>query len=148
MLNKILTVTGRPGLYKLVARGRQSIIVESVDDLKKRSTVQGDGKAVSLGNISIYTDDGELGLREVFKRISSKHDGKVLDITPSKMNDDGLRKLLAEYVSDFDRDRVHPSHIKKIFNWYNLLVANGFNNFEEEKSEDTEKSESATSEKE
>lgn len=148
MLNKILTVTGRPGLYKLVARGRQSIIVESVDDLKKRSTVQGDGKAVSLGNISIYTDDGELGLREVFMRISSKHDGKVLDITPSKMNDDGLRKLLAEYVPDFDRDRVHPSHIKKIFNWYNLLVANGFNNFEEEKSEDTEKSESATSEKE
>lgn len=146
MLNEILTVSGRPGLYKLVARGHNCIIVESVDSIKRRSPVQGNDKAVSLGNISIYTDDGEVSLREVFRKIEEKYGRKELEVKPSKMSDSELRTLFSTVIPEYDRDRVHASHIRKIVNWYNVLVVNGLNDFEEEKAEDTDNSESSTSE--
>ena len=114
MLKEILTISGRPGLFKLVARGNNCLIVESVDNAARRLPVQGTDKVVSLGDISIYTDHGEMSLREVFLGIQEKYGKQVLDVDVHKSSADELCGFLAGVVSDYDRDRVYPSHIKKL----------------------------------
>lgn len=135
MLKEILTISGKPGLYKLIARGTNCLIVESVDESKKRLPVQGTDKVVSLGDISIYTDNGEMRLNEVFQKIEDKNGKKTVDINAAKASNDELNKFLASVVKDYDRDRVYPSHIRKIIGWYNILVESGLNDFAEKKEE-------------
>ena len=135
MLKEILTISGKPGLYKLVARGNSCLIVESVDEKRKRMPVQGTDKVVSLGDISIYTDNGEMHLNEVFQKIEGKHGKSVIEMNVAKAQNDELNSFLADVVPDYDRDRVYPSHIRKIISWYNLLVACGLNDFAEKEQE-------------
>ncbi|MCQ2066673.1 MAG: DUF5606 domain-containing protein [Bacteroidaceae bacterium] len=131
MLREILTISGRPGLYKLVARGNNCLIVESLDGNGRRLPVQSTDKVVSLGDISIYTDDGEMRLREVFGKIEEKFGKNVLDVDFRKGSDADMNSFLADVIADYDRDRVHSSHIRKIVCWYNLLVTSGQNDFSE-----------------
>lgn len=131
MLKEILTISGKPGLYKLVARGNNCLIVESVDEKKKRLPVQGTDKVVSLGDISIYTDDGEMRLNEVFQKIEDKCGKSPVDMNAAKASNDELNSFFAGVVADYDRDRVYPNHIRKIISWYNQLVACGLNDFTE-----------------
>lgn len=138
MLREILTVSGRPGLSKLVARGNNCIIVETVDADHKRYPIQGTDKVVSLGDISIFTDDGEMRLREVFQKFDEKCGGKAVDIDIRKASNAELNSFLADVVPDYDRDRVYPSHIKKMIGWYNILVANELNDFSDEKEQQPE----------
>ncbi len=138
MLKEILTVSGRPGLYKLLARGNNCLICESVDETKKRIPVQATDKVVSLGDISIFTDEGELSLGEVFQKIEDKYGKEEVKINFRKAANDELNGFLAQAVPDYDRDRVYPSHIKKIICWYNILVKAGLNDFAEKQQENTE----------
>lgn len=138
MLKEILTVSGRPGLYKLLARGNNCLICESVDETKKRIPVQATDKVVSLGDISIFTDEGELSLGEVFQKIEDKYGKEEVKIEFRKAANDELNGFLAQAVPDYDRDRVYPSHIKKIICWYNILVKAGLNDFAEKQQENTE----------
>ena len=138
MLNEILTISGKPGLFKLLTSGRGAIIVENIDETRKRMPIQGTDKVVSLGDISIFTDDKEMPLREVFKAIETKLGKKEIEFNWKKASNAELLEFFAGIVPDFDRDRVYPSHIKKIAGWYDLLVKYGENDFSEPKQEEEE----------
>ncbi len=136
MLKSILSISGKPGLYKLVSRGRNTLIVESLID-KKRFPAYGSEKIISLGDIAIYTDTEEVPLKNVFVSIREREKGAALSMDIKKATPDELRAYLAEVLPTFDRDRVYISDIKKLLSWYNLLVENGLTDFEtkEEKGE-------------
>ena len=136
MLREILTVSGRPGLYKLLARGNNCLIVEAVDETKKRIPVQATDKVVSLGDISIYTDDGEMKLAEVFGKIDGKYQKQAVQLDIRRASNQDLNSFFADVIPNYDTERVYPSHIKKIIGWYNILVAAGLNEFSEEKTEE------------
>ena len=139
MLNEILTISGKPGLFKLLTSGRGALIVENIDETKKRMPIQGTDKVVSLGDISIFTEDKEMPLREVFKAIEDKLGKKVIEFNWKKASNAELIDFFAGIVPDFDRDRVYPSHIKKIAGWYDLLVKYNENDFSEPQQAQEEK---------
>lgn len=129
MLNEILTISGKQGLYKLLTSGRGALIVENIDETKKRLPVQGTDKVVSLGDISIFTEEREMPLREVFQAIEDKLGKKAVELDYRKASNGELIAFLEDIVPDFDHDRVYPSHIKKIISWYNMLIQAGENDF-------------------
>ncbi len=137
MLKKILSVSGKPGLYKLISQGKNMYVVESIVDKKRIPTYPRD-KVVSLGDIAIYTSSEEVPLSTVLTTIKEKENGAKLSISVNSQPDQ-LRKFFTEILPDFDRERVYPSDIKKIINWYNMLIDAGITDFkEEEKEENTE----------
>ena len=138
MLKKILSISGKPGLYKLVSQAKNMLIVESIIT-GKRTPAYAHDKVISLGDIAIFTEGGEVHLRDVLAKIKEKENGAVASID-LKSDPDTLRKYFAEILPDFDRDRVYPTDIKKLLSWYNLLVEKGLAEFSEEK-EETEKAE-------
>ena len=139
MLKNILSITGKPGLYKLVSQGNNMLIVESLVDGKRMPTYARD-KIVSLGEISMYTMGDDIALSEVLTKLGEKEGLKPATIDPKKADNDQLRDFFAEVLPEFDRDRVYPSDIRKLIQWYNILINNGLNEFvpEEEGEEGTE----------
>ena len=139
MLKNILAVTGKPGLFKLVSRGQNMLIVESLLDGKRMPTYARD-KSVSLADVSMFTTGDDLPLSEVLTRLGKKEDLKPASIEPKKADNDELRAYFASFVPDFDRDRVYPSDIRKLIQWYNVLVNAGITDFsvEEESEENAE----------
>ncbi|UUV21167.1 DUF5606 family protein [Paenimyroides aestuarii] len=119
-VEKVLAISGKPGLYELKIQTRSGFIAESLIDGKKL-TVGLRSNVSLLSEISIYTETSELKLFEVFARIAKKeNNGPALD---HKANNDELLAYFGEVVPDFDRDRVYVSDIKKVLNWYNILQA-------------------------
>lgn len=116
MLKGILAISGKPGLYKMVTNARNSIIVESLID-GKRMPAYATSKISSLEDISIFTDDGDVNLAEVFARIYEQE----LDVNPGKASANDLKSAFREALPEYDEDRVYVSDIKKVFSWYNLL---------------------------
>lgn len=135
MLKTILSISGKPGLYKLVSRGKNMLIVESIAD-KKRLPAYGNEKIISLGDIAMYTDGDDVPLQQVLSSMKTKEEGKAVSIELGKATAEELRAYLGEVLPNFDRDRVHVSDIKKLISWYNLLVNAGLTDFEEEASAD------------
>ena len=121
MLRDILSITGKPGLYKLVSRGNNMLIVESLLDGKRMPTYARD-KIVSLGEISMYTMGEDIALSEVLTKLGEKEGLKVAALDPKKADNDELRAFFGEVLPDFDRDRVYPSDIRKLIQWYNILI--------------------------
>lgn len=146
MIKKILSIAGRPGLYKLVSQGKNMLIVESLAN-GKRTPAYAHDKVVSLGDISIYTSENDVPLTEVFKTIKEKNNGKPVDV--KKMDDAEVRAYFAEILPEFDRDRVYTNDIRKVFAWYNDLIAAGVTEFknneiaEDQAAEETEKADEA-----
>ena len=128
MLRDILSITGKPGLYKLVSRGNNMLIVESLLDGKRVPTYARD-KIVSLGEISMYTMGEDVSLSEVLTKLGKKEGLKVAAIDTKKADNDQLRDFFGEVLPDFDRDRVHPSDIRKLIQWYNILINAGITDF-------------------
>lgn len=142
MLKTILSISGKPGLFKLISQGKNMLIVESLSD-KKRIPVYTRDRVVSLGDIAIYTYDDEIPLHQVLTSIKEKEDSKPLSFKASDLKPEELNTYLAEVLPDFDRDRVYAKDIKKLLNWYNLLINEGITDFnpkenEEEEGEDQE----------
>ncbi|MBE6285413.1 MAG: DUF5606 domain-containing protein [Bacteroidaceae bacterium] len=133
MFERILTISGKPGLYQLLSQGRNMFIVESVDATKKRMPVYNSDKVVMLDDIAIYTDTEEVPLREVFAKIYEKENA-VLSFDTKSATPEELVEYFESVMPDYDRERVYLTHIKKIYSWYNILVANGVVDFA--KSED------------
>ena len=131
MLKKILSISGKPGLYKLISQGKNMLIVQAIPG-GKRMPAYGNEKIVSLGDIAIYTNDEDVPLREVLASIKTKYEGKPVDIDPKSVTPSELRTFLEGVLPDFDRDRVHASDIRKLVQWYNLLVECGEDDFSEE----------------
>lgn len=123
MFERILTISGKPGLYQLLSQGRNMFIVESVDATKKRMPVYNSDKVVMLDDIAIYTDTEEVPLREVFAKIYEKENA-VLSFDTKSATPEELVEYFESVMPDYDRERVYLTHIKKIYSWYNILVAN------------------------
>lgn len=118
-LEKILAISGKPGLYELKIQTRSGFLAESLVDGKKLNV--GLHSNVSLlSEISVYTFDGELPLGQVFKSIAEKEDNK--ETISHKEDKEKLEAYFAEVVPNYDVDRVYASDIKKIINWYNMLI--------------------------
>lgn len=128
MFERILTISGKPGLYKLLSQGRNMFIVESIDTTKKRQPVYNSDKVVMLDDIAIYTDTEEIPLREVFAKIFEKENG-VLSFDIKMSTPEELVEYFETVMPDYDRERVYLTHIKKIYTWYNILVENGVQDF-------------------
>ena len=128
MLKTILSISGKPGLYKLISQGRNMSIVESLTD-KKRFPAYGNEKIISLGDIAMYTDAEEVALGEVLESVKKKENGNVTSLDYKKASAEELHAFMAEVLPNYDRDRVHDSDIKKLLQWYNILVKNGITDF-------------------
>lgn len=135
MLKTILAISGKPGLYKLVSQAKNMLIVETVDAARKRMPVYASDKVISLGDIAMYTDDDEVPLADVLESVKKKENGAVTAIDYKKASVEELNAFMAEVLPTYDRDRVHTSDIKKLIQWYNLLVSNGVTEFVEKAEE-------------
>ena len=131
MLKTILSIAGKPGLYKLVSSGKNIIVVESLAD-KRRMPAYGNDKIISLGDIAMYTDAEDVPLRDVLNAVKAKENGAPIAIDIKKATPDELTGYLQAELPNFDRDRVHLSDIRKLISWYNLLVKSGIDNFDDE----------------
>ncbi|GAB4378752.1 MAG: hypothetical protein Kow0075_08980 [Salibacteraceae bacterium] len=135
-LKQILSVSGKPGLYRLVGQMKNGIIVESIAD-GRRFPVYGSTKVSALEEISIYTSGEELPLNEVMKRLYERHSGKPVEL--AKDDKPAAKKEFEETVPEYDPERVYVSDMLKVLKWYNLLVA--FDAYDpnetEEEAEDT-----------
>lgn len=129
-LSGIISISGKPGLYKVVAQGKNNIIVESLVD-KKRSPAYSTDRISSLDDISVYTTEEDAPLKGILEAIYKKENGQSC---PSHKEDLAiLMNYLKEILPNYDEERVYPSDIKKIFQWYNLLLSSG--NLESENEE-------------
>lgn len=121
-LDKILSVSGRPGLFKVQTQTRMGFLAESLLDGRRISVGMQHNVSI-LSEIAIYTLTEELPLREVFKKIKDKENGKTTSVG-HKEGKDKLEEYFFEVLPDYDEDRVYASDIKKIVQWYNLLQKN------------------------
>lgn len=138
MLRTVLTVAGKPGLYKLVSSGRNMLIVEAIDVTKKRIPIHNVDKVVSLGDIAMYTDDEEVPLWQVLENVKNKCEGAACTIDHKKASNEELADFFAEVLPNYDRDRVYMSHVRKLIQWYNILVEAGMTDFVPEETETEE----------
>ena len=127
-LSKILSINGKPGLYKLLTTAKTGVVVESLID-GKRSTVFQHYDISSLEEISIYTDTEDIPLKDVLKSVYDYTGGK--ETLGKKASSKELKALFAEILPNYDRENVYTSHIKKIFQWYNILLKNDILQFDE-----------------
>lgn len=129
MLKTILAISGKPGLYKLVRQGKNMLIVESLAD-KKRVPAYAHDKVISLGDIAMYTVEDDIPLGDVLESLKAKTEGKPVDIKSFK-DDSEVRAFFKEVLPEFDEDRVYTADIKKLFTWYNQLLAAGITDFKD-----------------
>ena len=129
-METILSIAGKPGLYKLVSRGKINLIAESLDETRKRIPVFAADRVTSLGDIAIYTNADDIQLWQVLKQLGEKEQSKETAFNYKKASAKELRKYFTEVLPNFDQDRVHDSDIKKLLQWYNILVKNGITDFE------------------
>ena len=127
MLRKILSIAGKPGLFKLVNRGRNMLIVESLQTGKRMPAYSRD-KVISLGDIAIYTTGDDIPLPDVLELVNKKNEGKHIDIK-AFADDAAMRRYFAEILPTFDDDRVYNTDIKKLFQWYNQLLDAGISEY-------------------
>ena len=140
-LKDILVISGQGGLFRYISRGRNSVIIESLTD-QKRTTIPSSAKISMLDDISIFAENKDVSLCEIFKKIQEKENGGVA--IPHKSSDAELKKYFGEVLPEYDRDRVYVSDIRKVVMWYNLLHELEITDFEipeEEKEEEISEAE-------
>ena len=138
MLKNILAITGKPGLYKLVSRGNNMLIVESLVDGKRMPTYARD-KIVALSDVSMFTDADDIALSEVLTNAGKKEGLKAVAMDPKKASNAELQAWFDEVLPNWDRDRVYPSDIRKLIQWYNILINAGITDFTVKDEEEEQK---------
>ena len=132
MQQTILATDGKPGLYKLVSRGKNNLIVEALDATHRRQPAFGSDRITSLADIAMFTDSDDIPLMDVLESLKTLENGNKSAIDYKKASGDDLREYFAKVLPNYDRDRVHTSDIKKLIQWYNILIENGITDFKEE----------------
>ena len=132
MQQTILAIAGKPGLYKLVSRAKNNLIVEALDATHRRQPAFANDRITSLADIAMYTDGDDVPLMDVLDNLKALEQGKPSPIDVKKASGDELREYFGKVLPTFDRDRVHVSDIKKLIQWYNILVEGGITDFKEE----------------
>ena len=132
MLKQILAISGKPGLYKLVSRGNNSLIVEALDATHKRMPAFGNDRITSLADIAMFTETDDVPLMTILASLRDLEGGKESSLNYKKASPAELHEYFTKVLPEWDRDRVHNSDIKKLIQWYNILVKAGVTDFEEE----------------
>lgn len=145
-LNYVLAISGKPGLYQLISRGKNMLIVEAIDATKKRQPVYSADKVISLADIAMYTDTDEVPLKDVLDNLKKKENGAKASINPAKASKAELAEYFGEVLPDYDRDRVYANDIQKLIKWYNILIENGITEFVDARDEIREAAEKAQAE--
>jgi hypothetical protein len=138
MLKGILSISGQSGLFKMVAESKNNIIVESLETYK-RMPVNSTSKVSTLEDIAIYTENGDVPLKDIFKLIFDKENGSPALSPKSSGNE--LKAYFEKIVPEYDRDRVYISDIKKVLLWYNTLQKNDLLDFYDAEKENKEANE-------
>ncbi len=141
MLKKILSISGKPGLYRLVSNGKNMLIVESLLNGKRMPAYARD-KVVSLGDISIYTTDEDMPLGEVLEKVKEANNGQPVDVK-ALGDDNAVRAYFKTILPEYDEDRVYTTDIRKLFSWYNQLIAAGVTDFKNEEIAEDQAAEAA-----
>ena len=136
MLKTILSITGKPGLYKIISHSSKNLIVEDITS-GKRFIPSIREKIVSLGDIAMYTVSDDKPLGEILDLVYAKEEGKPIAV--KEMDGNALREKFREILPEFDEDRVRDSDIKKLFGWYNILIGAGYKKFTDEPEKPEEK---------
>ena len=130
-METILSIAGKPGLYKLVSRGKMNLIVESLDESRKRVPTFASDRVTSLADIAMYTDADDIPLWKVLDNVGEIESYKKTAINYKKAGSKELRTYFAKVLPNFDQDRVHDSDIKKLLQWYDLLIKAGITDFKD-----------------
>ncbi|MCM5663277.1 DUF5606 family protein [Galbibacter mesophilus] len=141
-LDKILAISGKPGLYELKAQTRSGFVAQSLIDGKKISVGLRNNVSL-LSEIAIYTLSEEVPLREVFNKIKEKENGGKTSVG-HKEPKIKLEEYFFEVLPDYDEDRVYASDIKKVIQWYNLLVDKGITDFDSAENKEEGEAEEAS----
>lgn len=136
MKQTILAISGKPGLYQLVSRGNNSLIVEALDETHKRMPTFGNDRISSLGDIAMFTETDDVPLTKILASLRDLEGGKESSLNYKKASADELHDYFSKALPEWDRDRVHNSDIKKLIQWYNILVKAGITDFEDETAAD------------
>jgi Domain of unknown function (DUF6852)/Domain of unknown function (DUF5606) len=144
-LSEILSIGGKPGLYKMVSQTKNGLIVESIGKDKKRMPVYASDKVSALDEISIFTKEEDIPLKEVFKKIFVKQEGKQAIAHKSSKND--LRSFFLEVLPEYDEEKVYDSDIKKVIQWYNVLQKEKLIDIKEKKEKKTDETKKTTAKK-
>ena len=134
MQQTILAISGKPGLYKLVSRGNNNLIVEALDATHKRMPAFATDRITSLADVAMFTETDDIPLMDVLDNMKKLEDGKKASINEKKASGEELREYFTKVLPEWDRDRVQNSHIKKLISWYTILVEAGITDFKEEMS--------------
>ena len=145
MKETILAIAGKPGLYKLVSRGKNNLIVEALDATHRRMPAFATDRITSLNDIAMFTETDDIPLMDVLENMKTLEEGKKCSINEKKASGKELQDYFTKVLPEWDRDRVENSHIKKLITWYNILIDNGLTAFKEETTE-TEEPESEKTE--
>jgi len=129
-METILAIAGKPGLYRLVSRGKANLIVETLDEQHRRMPAFASARITSLGDIAMFTLEDDVPLWQVLKAVGEKEQCQPASIDYRKASGLVLRGYFAEVLPNFDPDRVHDSDIKKLLQWYDILVKAGITDFE------------------
>ena len=132
MQQTILAIAGKPGLYKLVTRGNNNLIVEALDATHKRMPAFATDRITSLSDIAMFTETDDVPLMDVLENLKNLEGGKKASINEKKASGEELRAYFSKVLPEWDQDRVQNSHIKKLIQWYDILVKAGITDFEEE----------------
>ena len=132
MKQTILAISGKPGLYKLVSRGNNSLIVEALDATHKLMPAFGNDRITSLADIAMFTETDDVPLMTILASLRDLEGGKESSLNYKKASPAELHEYFTKVLPEWDRDRVHNSDIKKLIQWYNILVKAGVTDFEEE----------------
>ena len=132
MKQTILAISGKPGLYKLVSRAKNSLIVEALDETHKRMPAFGTDRITSLADIAMFTESDDVPLMTVLANMRNLEQGKTASINYKKASADELHEYFSKVLPEWDQDRVQNSHIKKLIQWYDILIKAGISDFEEE----------------
>lgn len=130
MIKRIVSIAGKPGLFKLVSQGKNMLIVESLAT-GKRTPAYAHDKVISLADVAIYTNDEDMPLADVLEKVAAHTGGKAIDIK-GFASDAAIREYFGEILPEFDKDRVYTTDIKKLFTWYDQLIAAGVTKFKDD----------------
>ena len=144
MKETILALAGKPGLYKLVTRGKNNLIVEALDATHRRQPAFATDRITSLGDIAMFTETDDVPLMTVLDNMKTLEGGKKASINEKKASGKELQDYFTKVLPEWDRDRVQNSHIKKLITWYNILIENGVTDFKEETEKTEETKEEAS----
>ena len=131
MQQTVLAIAGKPGLYKLVTRGNNNLIVEALDATHRRMPAFATDRITSLGDIAMYTETDDVPLTDVLENMKNLEGGKKASINEKKASSAELREYFSKVLPEWDQDRVKDSHIKKLITWYNILIEAGITDFKD-----------------